>query len=241
MIPGSFPIAGRVPYRAQAVSFDGNNDWLTRSTLVGSGGTSTLTYSFWVKFLSNGADGNDTIFTTYGFFDEGLQIDCIIFRASADGTLRTTLRGNQLGQVRVSFASNTVFSNNIWYHILFSVTTGGDIKLYINDVLDAATPSTNSGNIRLDAPEVFIGAGPTGGNESNIELAEFYLGTTYYDLTQVSNRRRFISASGKPVKIPDDGLISLRGPFSQFANNFGTGGAFTVVGNITDAASSPSD
>lgn len=66
-------------------------------------------------------------------------------------------------------------------------------------------------------------------------------------LTGPQDRRNFIDADGKPVAptvaIAAYGTptVALIGNASAFLTNQGTGGAFTLTGSLTNAATSPSD
>jgi hypothetical protein len=59
----------------------------------------------------------------------------------------------------------------------------------------------------------------------------------------VANRRKFIAANGKPVNPSNwpSSAIQWYGNKDAFPTNHGTGGASTLNGSLTNAASSPSD
>jgi hypothetical protein len=83
------------------------------------------------------------------------------------------------------------------------------------------------------------------------EVAELYLNTKeFLDLSIEANRRKFISAAGKPADdlgasgegpTGTNPTVFLSGDTVTWHTNKGSGGGFTEVGALTDASSSPSD
>lgn len=72
----------------------------------------------------------------------------------------------------------------------------------------------------------------------------------FIDFSVTENRRKFISASNKPVNLGVNGatptgtapVIFFSGDASSFGQpNLGSGGAFSHTGSLTDASTSPSD
>ena len=73
------------------------------------------------------------------------------------------------------------------------------------------------------------------------------------DFSIVSNRRKFLSAGGKPVFLGADGSLPTgTAPIiyqhlddgeavANFATNRGTGGDFTITGTLDTGSTSPSD
>jgi hypothetical protein len=72
---------------------------------------------------------------------------------------------------------------------------------------------------------------------------------THLDLSVEANRRKFISAAGKPVSLGANGstptgsqpIIYLANPTATWQDNLGAGGNFTENGALADAATNPSD
>jgi len=81
------------------------------------------------------------------------------------------------------------------------------------------------------------------------DIADFWFDTVYFDLTQSSNIKKFRNDDGKPVSLGTTGqlptgsspAIFFTGNKDEFVTNQGYGGAFTELGTIEDATTSPSD
>lgn len=152
-----------------------------------------------------------------------------------------------------------------WHHIVASVKSDlaqGEkiVKIYRDDVavidpaFDPPLDFAGAFDIVLNGFEFSLGYGTAGA--AVIELADFWFAgqslLTGSDITEAT-RRKFISAEGKPVNLGADGstptgtapvVFFRRAPeaaASTFANNLGTGGAFTITGTLTNAGTSPSD
>ena len=78
---------------------------------------------------------------------------------------------------------------------------------------------------------------------------DFWFTQTYIDISDESNRRKFISTGGKPINLSANGseptgsqpLVFMSGATASWHTNKGTGGGYTEYGALTNAASSPSD
>jgi hypothetical protein len=88
------------------------------------------------------------------------------------------------------------------------------------------------------------------GTKNSLDVADFYSAPgQFLDLSIEANRHKFISASGKPVDLGSDcsnptgtgPAICFSGDSTGFATNKGTGGAFTLIGALMDASTSPSN
>lgn len=138
-------------------------------------------------------------------------------------------------------------------------TTGNKIlQLHIGDTAITISPTddgTSSFTVPWNGRTLVVGNGASGiaSNPFNGDMAEFWLSMTRLDFSVEANRRKFYSATGKPVDVGSDGstptgsapevYLSVRpgDAASDFATNRGTGGNFTENGTLTIAASSPSD
>lgn len=156
----------------------------------------------------------------------------------------------------------SVAEDDVWLNFIVSFDGAGLIsKLYVNDV-DVSNqttgvhgPFTNGanglpfwvGNDDSPAADGFIGS-----------IAELWIapGQSLLDGSgdiPLATRRKFISATGKPVNLGADGstptgtapaIFLRRAPAaaaSTFATNLGTGGNFAITGTLTNAPTSPSD
>lgn len=146
-----------------------------------------------------------------------------------------------------------------WYHVLGSWNQEINCFWYVNDtnertlnnflnapLLYAPYPQWQIGcSFNVAVPQdFFFGA-----------LAEIYFAPGYYlDFSIVANRRKFITAAGKPAQmgynayLPTGDLPSIyfhldKGePPANFAYNRGTGGnPWVITGPLTTASTSPSD
>ena len=237
-------------YQANAVRFDGTNDYLNRG---GDLDTDTDNYSMIISFWINFTGGDGTlqyIYNTYGNNAGGMWI-----------TKETT---NKLkfyfkfwtGGVGCDLVSTSTFTASTgWTHILFEWygaynTDEGWGRLWVDDVEDSpAFTNNHAGLIQTNHPDHTFGADTSGNNKLDAEVSSFILQRNYWNTDTESVRRRYISGSGKPVdptKVEDVGgadiLIGFWGETATWQDNHGTTyGGFTENGALTDAASSPSD
>lgn len=150
------------------------------------------------------------------------------------------------------------FSAGAWHHILLSVQGGATfedlkVKLYIDDVeitdlntfLVGEAPASFSFNglpfwmfsDSFGSPGIFVGDAADCWVAPGVSLLD-----GGGDIPEAT-RRLFVSAEGKPVD-PSGfpaGAILFSGNASTFATNQGGGGAFTLIGALTNASTSPSD
>lgn len=144
-----------------------------------------------------------------------------------------------------------------WNHILLSWDLSTSTALlYINDALDtfhsATFGATSAHWSTLDS--YTFGADWTNGGLLDGGLAEVYLAPgQFLDFSVTANRRKFISATAKPVDLGADGstptgtkpLVYLHLDNGQAASNFATNragnGNFSITGTLTTRATSPSD
>lgn len=232
-----------------AADFDGINDHMLRGAALSSIADSKKgTVSFW--FRVDGGDG------TGRFFMSQPVTACLQILTSLNPI--NIVGKNTAGTNILSILSaSSYLAGASWHHLLASwdlaITTA---HYYIDDVDDKAGGATiTDDTINYDGPTNWsIGANTAGTSNWNGALAEFFfIAGQYMDLTKVSNRRKFRSASGKPVHLGTDGSL----PFgvvpsiylhlddaeavANFATNRGNGGNFTITGTLDTASSSPSD
>jgi hypothetical protein len=236
-----------------SADFDGTNDHMSRSGLSGAVDSKKGLFSCWLRL--DGGDGTDMEIMS-GF-------------ESADGLLYFTMRrqsSNRIsvvlgGSLQVTFATlspSTFQASATWRHILCSWDCATPLArhLYVNDVNEVGTPSVfTDGTIDYTLSSWAVGSSANAPSlRLNGCLAEVYLAPgEYLDLSLVANRRKFISASGKPVHLGATGslptgtapLIYLHlddaESAASFATNRGTGGDFSITGSLSTGSSSPSD
>jgi hypothetical protein len=225
----------------KAVVFDGTNDYLTRGgDLTGIADGKQGTFSCWVDM--NGGDGS-------------LQH---LFVLGSSFGVRRLADGNWNIQGQTSAGANTLQLSTTgggytaafgWAHILASwdLTNSANRHLYVNDVSNISVGTYNNNNIDYTAGDAAVGALTTGLLKLNADVAELWFSTTYLDLGVESNRRKFVSAGGRPAFLGTNGskptgsqpIVYLKGPASAFATNLGSGGNFSVTGALTNSSSSP--
>jgi hypothetical protein len=221
-------------YTANAVRFDGTNDYLTRGAdLTGCALNDQFAFSVWINF--KGGDGVEQ----YILNSDGDRVN--VYK---DTSNNIRVIGKDPSGTVTSFHSTSTTAYTAatgWIHIAvaFHATTAW---MYINDSDDQASYSDGAALIGYPRSDWSIG-GKTGGTSLlNAEVADlWFLNHSGYDLSVESNRRSFISVTGKPVEIERSGRIFMSGDTADWHTNKGLGGGFTENGALTDAASSPSD
>lgn len=225
-----------------AVTFDGTNDYLTRGAdLTGNANSKLVTGSFWWRMNS--------------------AIGAMLFQSESDSfrvflsapTYELYIDAKDNGGLRdLEVQSSGGYNDTSWHHALFSFDMSDTSKrhLYIDDV-DVLSVTTYSNDL-LDFTRAdhAVGAKTDGSAKFNGDMAEIWLNFGgYIDFATVTNRRKFISANGKPVDLNSDGsgpigsapFVYLSGAVASWHTNDGSGGGFTENGALTAAATSPSD
>ena len=186
-----------------ASQYDGTNDWceLNEASFTSAPQSKLGIISFW--FLMDGGDG----------------VDQRIFKlaASGGGVERVDLKRDSLnlfrlkmedsGEVhRVVFTSVTEFTaDSTWHHFLVAYDTNAataTFDWYFDDSVESPTQNNFSDGAIDWTPggDTTLGAANNGGSKLNGRLAEVYINADEtLDITVEANRRKFISASGKPV------------------------------------------
>ena len=229
-----------------SADFDGVNDYMLRGGgLTGAADSKSGILSAWIRLDGLGpniinATGNNFIF---------------VLRA---GDQKFGIGGeNAAGTEILLLITNTVYgAAATWLHVLASWDLAtASAHLYVNDVDDLAAGSTlTDDSIDYTLANWAIGATVAGTGLVDSALAELYFAPgQYLDFSLVSNRRKFISASGKPVSLGATGslptgtapIIYQRvadgAAVATFATNLGTGGDFSITGTLTTGSTSPSD
>lgn len=236
------------PFLVGSADFDGTNDYMDRATVLsGVNDSKTGILSFWVRF--DGGDGNvHSILMGSGtkFSLSKGSVGWIELSAAHSG-------GGSAINIRTS---NTYSAGATWRHVLMSWDLAvGATHVYVNDASDRVTSVAN--NIELDLTDAnwYVGAEGTGNNKLDGCLAEVYFAPgNYLDFSVTANRRKFISATGKPVYLGFRGNLPTGATpaiyLQLYANddgrnlklNRGSGGVFSITGLLQGVgSSSPSD
>lgn len=185
------PVSGDI---AEGVSFDGANDYLSRSTdLVGNVDSKTFTLSCWLYVTKNSSyfySNDDTVFCG---FEVGI---------TSDGKLVSFGRSaNTTGTNIFSYYSTNAINKLGWNHIIISVDLSNTLNrhVYLNDVLlSGSFGFYNNSNIKFTNSIHSVGKWY---NSTKLKgrLAHLYLDYTYRDLSIEANRRLFITEDLKPA------------------------------------------
>ena len=240
---------GAVSYVANAVDFPGPGGsavTLTKSGLTGEAASKVGIISFWVNF-----DGN-----------HGVQQHVYASNLFRVGIKRQTdntwdFFGFDSSHLRTFWYDTLSSDYNVakgWIHVLASWDMGvtDDVLIYMNDVSDGQKQEFNLDRLNDYTPSTHvIGKHATSGVQHLTGcLADLYFNfAEHIDLSVEANRRKFISATGKPVDLGSDGstptgtapIIFLNGDNTNFEVNAGSGGNFSISGTLTACSDSPSD
>ena len=229
---------------AQGTHFDGTNDFLNHvGVLTGAANSKLWTGSLWFK--SNDNTRNHVLLQGRNVGDNFRRY-AVRLQSNGffviDGWRTTTAR-----TLNISFAFTDTTS---WHHVMWSVDLNdiaGKTHLYLDDV------STLEGNVSANNEIDFGGAGRNSvgasfdsGSKASMDMADIWsFDGIHLDLSITANRRKFISATGKPVDLGLDGStptgasprIFMSGPVADWHTNKGVGGGYTENGVITGAPS----
>lgn len=237
-----------------AADFDGANDYMTRgAVLTGAADSKTGIFSAWFRI-----DGGNATFRT--FLAGAPTVGSAALRGVSvhlTGGNLILITGNSSAPATILTVVNetALLAGASWHHVLASWNLGTSaVHIYLDDVEDAAAPSTlTDANLDYTNADTAIGANGDGSQKFNGALADLYFAPgQFLDFSNVYNRRKFRSGSGKPVHLGATGslptgtapLVYLHlddgEAVASLATNRGAGGNFTITGTLATADSSPS-
>ena len=236
------------PYVANAVDFDGTNDFMTRGAdLTSAVDDQQGILSIWLR--KDGGDGSAIV-----LIDNA--VNSVEEFTGAGNPLETRLEDTAGIDMWSDGSSVSITVDGNWRHFIMSWDMSvPTCQLYIDDV-DEPVSTCDTGTPDGTTIDWFIAALNSGGsNKWNGCLAElYYHQTVHLDLDTTLNRRLFNdgtggSAGGEPVSLGSDGstptssqpIIYLNGGSSDFQTNQGSGGNFTVTGALDACSNSPTD
>ncbi len=201
------------------------------------------TFSCWYKRFGTGLDIIYQVSSS-----ANLQID---FQSSGNGhKLRFTALQGTPDMAFETIGSQTV--DSLWHHVMASWDrTTGTFHLYIDGVDDLNVITTGQ-VVTIDyTAGTTLGSTFSSAFHLNAELVDFWIDyTVAIDFSVAANRLKFISATGKPVFLGDNGELPLggspevfwSGDLTAWETNKGTMGDFSDSnqGSFTNATSSPS-
>ena len=231
--------------------FNGSTNQLVRgSDLSGNADSKKGIVSIWFRMDANNPPAQQRFFQA----NSGASVSIFLERDTVTGKLVIVATNSSFVTI-LSMSTVAVYSANAaWRHILASwdMATAGARSIYVNDVADFAVTTFTNDTIDYTQTNFIISDTLTA--PFNGCFAEFYFAPgQYLDFSMVANRRRFISAYGKPVLLgPTGALPTGVAPLvyqhladteavANFATNRGTGGNFTIGGTLATSSTSPSD
>lgn len=238
-------------YHAKAVHFDGST-WCQNDSLACADGITALAVSLWFRASPQPADFG-SLFFVVDSEDEYLTVWPLT--GPLDGVSPNSLEPTVYGSPNDDNFIERIIAgspfNDGWHHMLTSAdTTSGEMLVYIDDVLATPFLSDDAGVpfvMPFNGKSLWFGASFYGeGLVADVADAWIAPGVLLASGGAISqaNRRKFISATGKPVdpvNFPAGGAVLFSGDATSFATNQGAGGSFVVHGSLTNAATSPSD
>ena len=236
-------------FLAEAVYFDGTNDYLNRSSLTGVVDSKTGTFSCWVRPGNMAGNLRLLWFGASSNYFSVLQVNA---RSSYLFTLRNSAGGAIWQQ---DIGSSGTFQDDNWYHIMVSYNLATfTTHMYVDGVSNKGQLHNNILNqfVDLTHTSYYIGSQDDGTLKYNGEVSEMYWTDEYIDLSVQSNREKFIDSTGTgaaPVDLGSDGssptgtqpLLYMKGNASVWnaGTNAGSGGDFTMTGAVTDSSNEP--
>lgn len=228
-------------FKVLGVDFDGTNDYLNRGAqFTGAADSKNALFSCWFN-VQGAAATRYSMFGNAGSYATG-------FFVSRESTNKMRWVDTQK-----DFSTSTSITAAGWHHWMFSFD-GTNIHSYLDDVSDVSIAVNVDATLDFTHPDTDVGAIGAGGTKWDGYLAELYwYPGQYLDLSVLANRRKFITANGKPANLGVDGSTPLgSAPLvyltarpgdsaSAFATNQGSGGGMTENGALALAPSSPSD
>ncbi len=238
-------------YTTGAVSFNGLTN-LINATLV-STDNPTGSFSLWFQYAAQPTTGFPQLFisdpTNTGAFQ------CYLHGAPNPNSKFVCIGSDTGGEVDNGFVPPTA---SAWHHLLGSTDlTSQHSKVYVDGVDVSHLNPTGSGGTIATNGLAFLVADDGLGDPFTGYMADAWIAPGQYLLDGSGNLppatlAKFISG-GKPVNLGATGatptgsapaIFLRRAPSaaaSTFGTNLGTGGAFIIVGSLTNAPSSPSD
>lgn len=242
----SFTTVAAAGYTANAVTFDGSNDYFSSQTISGLSNSKSGTLSCWLNFAAGGDGVEQVILATANSHFKFYRRDDNLLLIDATNAAGSQILGMYLSSIE---------SSDGWVHALASwdQASGGARQFYKNDVSGVNVYSNSDDTIDYtDGSSGYNGfsVNGSGAQKFNGDIADFwFMPGVHIDLSVEANRRKFIDANGKPVNLGSDGStptgsappIFLSGATGSWHTNKGSGGGFTLNGTLATASTSPSD
>lgn len=149
-----------------------------------------------------------------------------------------------------SDSSITSYFNGLWHNVLVQWDhAGATARIFIDGTqITLSNTTIVATNSATPINDFYIGR--NNASRCNLSLAEFWLQSNLYiDLTQLSNIRKFLSATNRPMYLGSTGNVPtgsqpevyLKGSGTGFITNSGSVGNFSAsTGTLTTPATTPS-
>lgn len=148
LVGTTFDSSGVSPAKIDdALQFDGGNDYVWIANTSDLQITEALTISAWIKGDSWGSGSDVDVILRKG---EGNPNNYQL--AVADGRLSLSLDGNDGN----GFEADTVLSTGVWHHVA-GTWDGAEVRLYVDGVMDHASPFSRSAPIGTDNRTLYLG------------------------------------------------------------------------------------
>ena len=235
-------------YSEPVQSWSASNYTSRGAALTGIAASSTGTISAWMRL-----DGSNAT----EMWILGGATSRVILRRSTSNTIQMLVEDSAGTNYAIWTSTSTFTASAVWIHVCAAWNVNAaagarTFQMYINDVADGSL-SSDVGvafNAYYNDTNWGVGASNAGGVPMNGALSDVYFAPgQYLDLSNVTNRRKFITSTLRPVFLGKDGslptgsqpAIYLANPYSSFQTNLGSGGNFTVTGALSRGTTSGSD
>lgn len=223
-----------------ANDYDGTNDYASRGadlTNIADGKAGTI--SWWGRI--DGGNGSFMVMMA----SAPVAAKVALFR-NTTGTIGVVGRNAAGGTILSMVSTTTHVAGSAWINVLASwdlaAATG---HLYVNDVnVKSGTQTLTDDTIDYTNGNFVLGAASDGTFKYNGCMAHPFFHTTAINLSVTANRRKFITASGKPAQLGSDGSLPLGVQplyydLAADGTNIGSGGNLTVTGALTACSTAP--
>lgn len=237
------------------VDFDGTGSYVYHTgPLTGAADSKKGIFSGWVRIDNAGVSSKEIL----SLYPPAGALPGSLFR------FEILLSGGKFAIASANLTAGSIFTlqtvssysaGATWLHILASWDTGNNLKhLYVSDVSDLSAPLFTNNALDYTSTNLTWRVG-SAVNSAFFDgcIAELYFNAAeYMDLSVEANRRKFISAGGKPVSLGPNGAAPTgntpaiylgigAGQASDFAINKGSGGNFTIQPPLPLSSTNPSD
>lgn len=243
-------------FKVPAVTY--NSPVIKKDSNLGALSATYIIFSTWIRI--DGSDGSNMIVFQYGYTNANYEIK--LERVSTNNIRFVLLSSSSTAEGPVT-TTNDYTSGSTWHHILVKIEDTGNLssfnaQLYINDTeIYDGQYNVSAGTVTLGNPSInrisvggaLLNSTPVSTFNGSIAELYSYLGNTDIDFSVTANRRKFITANGKPANLGPDGSIPLgiqpqiyfNRPYTHGVKQSGSIGNFDSIigGSLTKASTTP--